>query len=88
MGRLKARYRSKLLEKHQRRCEEARVHVCRVTCKSLQTHGLQHAGSSVQEIFQAAILPGLPFPPPGDLPDQGLNLHPSVPCISRRILYH
>ena len=34
---------------------------------------------------------GLPFPPPGDLPDaQGSNLHPLVSCVSagRQVLYH
>ena len=29
---------------------------------------------------------GLPFPPPGTLPDPGIKL--SVSCIGRRILYH
>ena len=37
--------------------------------------------SSVHEILQARILGGLPFPSPGDLLDQGLNL-----C--RQILYY
>ena len=31
-------------------------------------------GSSVHGILQARILNGLPFPPAGDLPDQGSNL--------------
>ena len=30
-------------------------------------------GSSVRKIFQARILEGLPFPPPGDLPDPGIE---------------
>ena len=30
-------------------------------------------GSSVQGIFQARTLSGLPFPPPGDLPDSGMK---------------
>ena len=30
-------------------------------------------GSSVHEIFQARILGGLPFPPPGDLPNPGIK---------------
>ena len=31
---------------------------------------------------------GLPCPPPGDLPDPGLNLHSYNSCIGRRIVYH
>ena len=30
-------------------------------------------GSSVHEIFQARIWDGLPFPPPGDLPNSGIK---------------
>ena len=30
-------------------------------------------GSSVHKIFQARILEGLPFPPPGDLLDPGIE---------------
>ena len=30
-------------------------------------------GSSVHGILQARILEGLPFPPPGDLPDPGIE---------------
>ena len=29
---------------------------------------------------------GLPFPPPGDLPNPGIKPH--VSCIGRRIIYH
>ena len=29
---------------------------------------------------------GLPFPPPGDLPDAGIKL--TSPCIGKWILYH
>ena len=32
---------------------------------------------------------GLPFPPPGDLPDSGIGTHVSfVSCIGKKILYH
>ena len=31
-------------------------------------------GSSVCGVFQARILSGLPFPPPGDLADAGIEL--------------
>ena len=31
---------------------------------------------------------GLPFPPPGDLSDPGIETHISVSCTGRRILYH
>ena len=36
-------------------------------------------GSSVHGILQARIWSGLPFPPPGDLPDPGI--HPSSPAL-------
>ena len=38
-----------------------------------QPHGLL-PGSSVQGVFQARILGGLPFPSPVDLPDPGIIL--------------
>ena len=41
-------------------------------------------GSSVQGIFQARILEwvGLPFPPPGDLPNPGIEpLSPASPAL-------
>ena len=31
---------------------------------------------------------GLPFPPPGDLPNQESNLHLLGSCIGRRVLCH
>ena len=37
-------------------------------------------GSSVHGILQARILEWLPFPPPGDLPDPGIN--PASPASS------
>ena len=42
-------------------------------------------GSSVHGISQQEYWSGLPFPTPGDLPDQGLNLY-LLHC--RQILYH
>ena len=39
-------------------------------------------GSSRQEYWS-----GLPFPPPGDLPDPEIE-PTSPPCIGRQILYH
>ena len=40
---------------------------------SLQTLDCRMPGSSVHEILQARTLEGLPFPPPGDLPDPGIK---------------
>ena len=37
-------------------------------------------GSSVHGVFQARILNGLPFPPPGDLPDPGIE--PASPALA------
>ena len=31
---------------------------------------------------------GLPFPPPGDLPDPGIKPESQVSCIGRQVLYH
>ena len=44
--------------------------LCPILCDPLEC---SLHGSSVHGILQARILPGLLFPPPGDLPDQGLN---------------
>ena len=40
---------------------------------SLQTLDCRMPGSSVHGILQARTLEGLPFPPPGDLPDPGIK---------------
>ena len=47
-------------------------------------------GSSVHGILQARILEGIamPSPPPGDLPDPGIEPKSHVSCIGRRVLYH
>ena len=47
---------------------EASVHVCSVAQLGLIL--CNPPGSSVHEILQAS---GLPFPPPGDLPDPGIK---------------
>ena len=61
-----------------------------VISSSLQPHGLYPAkllcpwGFSRQEYWN-----GLPFPPPGDLPDPGIGTHIfCVSCTARQILYH
>ena len=46
---------------------------------SLQTLDCRMLGSSVHEILQARTLEGLPFPPPGDLPDPGIK--PESPAL-------
>ena len=43
-------------------------------------------GFSVHGILQAEYWSGLPFPPPGDLPDPGME--PGSPALAKRILYH
>ena len=52
------------------------VHLCAwVRAKSLQScpTGCSPPGSSVHRILQARILEWLPCPPPGDLPDPGIE---------------
>ena len=46
---------------------------------SLEPHGLQPPGSSVHGIFQAGLLKWLPVPPPGDLPNPGIE--PRSPAL-------
>ena len=43
-------------------------------------------GSPVMRFFRQEHGSGLPFPAPGDLPDQGLNQASYVPCTGRRPL--
>ena len=46
-------------------------------------------GSSVHGILQARILEWLPCPPPGDLPDPGIEpMFSYVSCTGRQVLYH
>ena len=46
-------------------------------------------GSSVHGIFQAGYWSGLPFPPPGDLPDPGLEpTSPVSPALAGGFFYH
>ena len=48
-------------------CAATTVYCAKLTlCNHMDCHP---PGSSVQEILQARILSGLPYPPPGDLPD-------------------
>ena len=46
---------------------------CSVVSNSLEPHGLSPPGSSAHGIFQAKTLEWVPFPPPGDLPDPGIE---------------
>jgi len=43
-------------------------------------------GSSVHGIFQTRILEWMPFSPPGDIPDPGIESE--SPVSGRRILYY
>ena len=45
-------------------------------------------GSSVHRILQARIPEGLPFLPPGDLPDPGRSHIYCVSCVGTWVLYH
>ena len=70
------------------------VRACVLSCFSpvwvfatLWTEGCQaplSMGFSRQEYWS-----GLPFPPPGDLPDSGIDqrIKPYISCIGRRVLY-
>ena len=70
-----------------------RMHVCMLSCfNKVQLFATIWAvacqaslsmGFSRQEYWS-----GLPCPPPGDLPTQGLNLLVLVSCIGRRVLYY
>ena len=53
---------------------------------SLQLHGLQPV-RLLCEFSRQEYWSELPFPSPGDLPAQGLNLHPCIFCIGMWILY-
>ena len=48
---------------------------CLTFCDSLD---YRLSGSSVHRIFYATIQSGLPCPPPGDLPDPGIEATPPV----------
>ena len=45
-------------------------------------------GSSVHGVLQARILEWLPGPPPGDLPDPGIERRLLCSCVDRRGLHH
>ena len=59
---------------------------CPTLCNSMDC---SPPGSSVHGVLQARILSGLPFPPPGDLPDPWSEpVSPVAPYSSRQILYY
>ena len=77
---------------------EEEQHICLISwtqrvfivqsCLTLCDHmSCSPSASSVLGILQARKWSGLPFPPPGDLPDPGMEPG-SVSCIGRRVLYH
>ena len=45
-------------------------------------------GSSIHGILRQEYWSGLPFCPPGGLPDRGIKPGPRVSCIGRQVLYH
>ena len=55
---------------------------CALSIVSLWPRDCSPLGSSVHGVFQQEYWSGLPFPPPGDLPNPGIE-----PCIGRWILY-
>ena len=52
---------------------------CSVVPDSLQPHGLWPTRLSVHGISQARMLEGVAIPPPGDLPDPGIE--PGSPAL-------
>ena len=46
------------------------------SCPTLQPHGLAHQAPLSMEFFRHESWGGLPFPPPGDFPNPGIE------CIS------
>ena len=59
---------------------------CPTLCNSMDC---SPPGYSVHGVLQARILSGLPFPPPGDLPDPWSEpVSPVAPYSSRQILYY
>ena len=55
----------------------------------LWPHGLYLPGSSVHGILQARTLEWLPCPPPGDLPNPGIEpTSLTSTCVGRWVLYH
>ena len=61
--------------------------LCSTTSSSLVTPGTAARQAPLfMGVSQARMLEWLPFPPPGDLPNQGLNPCFSVSCIGRWIL--
>ena len=54
----------------------------------LRPQGLYHQAPLSMEFSRQEYWSGLPFPPPGDLPDPGTELDSLVSCIGRQALYH
>ena len=61
------------------------VHVCMFSCVGLFVTPIDSSlpGSSVHRISQTRILGGLPFSPPGDLPNPGIE--PVTPALPGRL---
>ena len=57
----------------------------------LGTHGLLGSGSAT-EFSRQEYWSGLPFPPPGDLPNPGIGMHSwaslASPALAGRFFYH
>ena len=59
---------------------------CLTLCNAMDCSLL---GSYVCGILQASVLEWVACPPPGDLPDPGIEPHLlCLTCIGRRVLYH
>ena len=59
--------------------------VCMLSCGSLRPLDSSPLGSLVHEIFKESILEWLPFSPPGDLPDLGMEImSPESPVLADR----
>ena len=58
---------------------------CRAFCSAVDCGPL---ASSIHVFLQARILEWVGCPPPGDLPDPGIELVSQVSCTDRRVLYH
>ena len=57
------------------------AHVCSVTAASLQPQWtVAHQASLSMEFSRQEYESGLPFPPPGDLPDPGIE--PACPALA------
>ena len=62
-----------------------RAQLCLTLCEPMDP---SPPGFSVHGILQARIQSGLPCPPPGILPNPGMEPASHVSCICRQVLYH